>query len=137
MRKYLRLFIIYFSLPCHIILPNQDGLVTIPDTCFEIVDSKTGIKVTVSVSAFVIAKTEVTQKMFSDVMHYNPSLHKGEDKPVENVSWWQAIRYCNLRSTKEGLQPCYDLSTGKCDFTKAGYRLEQRVSFFDETGLQK
>jgi hypothetical protein len=42
---------------------------------------------------------------------------------VENVSWWEAIRYCNLRSLREGLEPCYNLATGDCDFSRNGYRL--------------
>jgi hypothetical protein len=56
-------------------------------------------------------------------MGTNPSAHVGDELPVENVSWWDAIRYCTLRSEKEKLEPCYDLKTGSCDRTKNGYRL--------------
>jgi pimeloyl-ACP methyl ester carboxylesterase len=56
-------------------------------------------------------------------MGANPSVHKGDDLPVENVSWWDAIRYCNARSLTENLDPCYDLTSGACDRTKNGYRL--------------
>ena len=42
-------------------------------------------------------------------MGRNPSKSVGPDKPVERVSWLAAIQYCNMRSPKEGLKPCYDL----------------------------
>jgi len=53
----------------------------------------------------------------------NPSCHRGLEYPVENVSWWEAIRYCNLKSKRDGLQSCYNLSNGECDFSRNGYRL--------------
>jgi len=101
----------------------RTGFITIPATSYEIVDGMTGIPVEVSVDAFMISKTEVTQGEFHSIMNYNPSHNRGREYPVENVSWWEAIRYCNERSKREGLQPCYDLSTGECDFTRNGYRL--------------
>lgn len=100
-----------------------DNLVRIPATSYQFDDQLTGIKVTVSIGEFLMSTTEVTQKDFREVMQYNPSVYKGDDRPVENVSWWEAIRYCNLRSVKEQLQPCYNLATGECDRTRNGYRL--------------
>jgi formylglycine-generating enzyme required for sulfatase activity len=102
---------------------SQDTFRAFPAASYEITDSVTGLKVKVELSGFILSKTEVTQQEFSEVMHTNPSFHQGEEYPVENVCWWEAIRYCNLRSLKEGLQPCYNLVTGKCDFSKNGYRL--------------
>ncbi len=43
--------------------------------------------------------------------------------PVVGVMWAGAVAYCNWLSKKKGLQDCYDLSTGSCDFSKNGYRL--------------
>jgi len=104
-------------------LQAQEGFVSIPAASYRIVDGKTGIEVDVRVSEFLISKTEVTQGEFFEIMRYNPSYHQGRQFPVENVSWWEAVRYCNLRSLREGLQPCYDLSTGECDLSRTGYRL--------------
>ena len=43
--------------------------------------------------------------------------------PCLNVSWYGAVAYCNYRSEKEGLTPCYDLSDWSCDWSANGYRL--------------
>jgi formylglycine-generating enzyme required for sulfatase activity len=92
----------------------------------------------VDVDAFFIDKYEVTQGAYSALMRENPSDTKrgvreeppeiasspiGKDYPVTRVSWFDAARYCNARSAAEGLQPCYDVSTWECDFSKNGYRL--------------
>jgi formylglycine-generating enzyme required for sulfatase activity len=77
----------------------------------------------VKVAAFLMDKTEVTQKSYQALTGKNPSKFKGESDPVNLVSWFDAIRYCNLRSLRDGLKPCYDEKTAKCDFEADGYRL--------------
>ena len=68
------------------------------------------------VSAFYMDKNLVTQEQFQKVTGGNPSRWKGEKNPVEQVRWSDAVKFCNQRSEKEGLQPCYDLQTWKCNF---------------------
>ena len=48
-----------------------------------------------------------TQGLYQSVMGHNPSCFKGFDKPVECVSWCDAILFCNALSLKEGLEPAY------------------------------
>ena len=57
-----------------------------------------------------VCKYPTTQKMWMEVMENNPSEFKGDNKPVERITWWQALEYCNKLSEKYGLEPVYDLS---------------------------
>lgn len=77
----------------------------------------------VRVSGFYMDTREVTQSAYEALMEKNPSKSKGVDKPVEQVDWYQATLFCNMRSLKEGRRPCYDAKTLACDFTANGYRL--------------
>lgn len=55
-----------------------------------------------------IATTPVTQAEFLAVMGINPSRFTGNDRcPVERVSWYDVIAYCNERSRREGLASAY------------------------------
>jgi len=66
----------------------------------------------VTVSSFYIDKYEVTQAGYQAVMGTNPSYFSSvTNGPVEQVSWFNAIEYCNRRSLQEGLTPCYSYST--------------------------
>src|ERR1044071_1088346 len=67
------------------------------------------------ISNFYIGKYEVTQKEWVDVMSNNPSQFKGENLPVEMVSWYDSVEYCNKRSIKEGLKPYYNIDKNKKD----------------------
>ena len=57
-----------------------------------------------------VSKYQVTQDMWIEVMGYNPSYFKGGKRPVEGISWWDALEYCNKLSEKYNLKPVYDLS---------------------------
>ena len=80
---------------------------------------------TVTVSDFYIGKYEVTQEDWQAVMGNNPSYLKGDNNPVEKVSWFDAVEYCNKLSQKEGLTKCYSGSGDniQCNFNANGYRL--------------
>ncbi len=43
--------------------------------------------------------------------------------PMMMVSWYGAVVYCNWRSGQAGREPCYDLTTWACDFSRNGFRL--------------
>ena len=53
--------------------------------------------------AFYMGKYEITQKQWRDVMGTNPSYFKGDNLPVENVSWNDAQEFIKKLNEKEGL----------------------------------
>lgn len=75
----------------------------------------------VSIAAFSMGKYQVMQALFEVVMGYNPSefnlskpsyMAPGEVpqmRPVESVSWYEAIVFCNRLSIKEGKTPVYSI----------------------------
>ncbi|MCE9531962.1 MAG: SUMF1/EgtB/PvdO family nonheme iron enzyme [Planctomycetes bacterium] len=73
--------------------------------------------------AYLLGKYEVTQGEWEKVMGYNPSSFgpqnpkvKGLDTskfPVEQVSWYDSVEFCNKLSEKEGLKPYYELKVTK------------------------
>ncbi|WP_435921408.1 formylglycine-generating enzyme family protein [Paenibacillus sp. DYY-L-2] len=69
----------------------------------------------VTLSGFYIGKYEVTQKEWVEIMGSNPSEFVGENLPVEMVSWYQVLEYCNQRSIKEGLTPFYNIDKERQD----------------------
>ena len=79
----------------------------------------------VTLSAFQMSIYEITQAQYRAVIGTNPSTYTGDyNKPVESLSLMdEAQTFCNRLSEAAGLEPCYDLTTGACDFTKNGYRL--------------
>jgi formylglycine-generating enzyme required for sulfatase activity len=77
----------------------------------------------VTLSAFQIGATEITQAQYRKIMNANPSSVTGDDLPVTGVSGNDAVKFCNLMSNAAGFEPCYDEKTGKCDFSKNGFRL--------------
>lgn len=79
----------------------------------------------VAVSDFYMSPYEVTQREYEDAMGNNPSSFSGDDLPVENVSWLDAVSYCNVRSKQEGLTSVYviDGQNVSWDRSADGYRL--------------
>jgi formylglycine-generating enzyme required for sulfatase activity len=87
----------------------------------------------VTVSAFKMQETEVTQEQFLAVMGMNLAysltvLDYGIEadvrpRPVETVTWKDAVRFCNALSNRSGFPVVYDTNTWTADFTSTGYRL--------------
>lgn len=109
------------------------------------------------IASFYISDHEVTRGEYKAVMGIDPSTAKAYDKdgneltgddnvknnPVNNISWYDALVYCNTLSIKEGLTPCYAIGgkthpsewgavptendstwdAATCDFKADGFRL--------------
>lgn len=57
----------------------------------------------VTLADYSIGIFEVTQAQWMAAMGYNPSIHQGDNLPVENVSWSQIQEFINLLNQKSGL----------------------------------
>jgi len=79
----------------------------------------------VAVADFMMSRTDVSQQEYERVMGKNPSERKGNDLPIENVTWYDAVAYCNALSQQKGLTPCYTISgtTVTWNLNANGYRL--------------
>ncbi len=95
----------------------------------------------VVLSDFYLDSTEVTQSEFRRLMHVNPSYFNdssdGALRPAENMTWFDAVLYCNARSRSEGRDTVYSYASVdgvpgngcaglgglSADFSKKGYRL--------------
>lgn len=80
---------------------------------------------TVTVDDFYISKYEVTQGEYESVMKKNPSKFRGKHLPVENVSWYDAVLFCNALSRKDGRSPAYEIDGEEVRWKKDadGWRL--------------
>lgn len=56
----------------------------------------------VTLSSFYIGKTEVTQEQWSAIMNYNPSHFKGDDLPVENVTYEEVLTFIQKLNNQSG-----------------------------------
>lgn len=77
----------------------------------------------------VLGCVPVTQGLYSAVMGTNPARNLSSlEHPVERVSWFDAVRFCNALSGVCGLRPAYTIGEGRtpavsCDFAAPGFRL--------------
>lgn len=90
-------------------------------------DRRTQRTWSVEVEPFQIGAFPVTQAEYAMVVGDRPSAVRGDRLPVEGVSWWDAVRFCNALSRREGLVPAYQLDGDgegiEWDRSADGYRL--------------
>jgi formylglycine-generating enzyme required for sulfatase activity len=80
----------------------------------------------VTMRSFLMNKYEVNQWEWDQVMESNPSGFKGDILPVENITWFEAVEFCNKLSLQEELFPAYQETKNGgiiCNFNANGYRL--------------
>ena len=93
---------------------TPDDLVLVKGGTFKNTESNYYGK-SVTLSGFYIGRYEVTQKEWIEVMGTNPSKFVGDSLPVEMVTWYDCIEYCNRRSLREGLTPYYNIDKTRKD----------------------
>jgi formylglycine-generating enzyme required for sulfatase activity len=123
-----------WELPEKVNLPNPIfiEMVSIPGGTFEMGDTRNEGNAdekpvhTVTVSSFKMGKYEITQKQYQTLMGTNPSYFTNcDDCPVEQVSWLDAVAFCNALSDREGKQKAYTINgtTVTAILSVNGYRL--------------
>lgn len=108
----------YFRL--WLVPPSSEGMVYIPAGSFTIGDTLDGLAnarpTNVYVSAFFMDRTLVTSNLWSTVYDFALSLGytftnsgqaKADDHPIENVDWFDCVKWCNARSQWMGRTPVY------------------------------
>ncbi|MET7916027.1 formylglycine-generating enzyme family protein [Streptomyces avermitilis] len=105
-------------------------MVAVPPGRVMLSDRRTQRSWPVEVAPYEMAVFPVTQDRYARVTGRWPSTARGGRLPVEGVSWWDAVRFCNALSERAGLTPAYRLHTdaegtesADWDVMADGYRL--------------
>ncbi|GHH65310.1 hypothetical protein GCM10017673_09180 [Streptosporangium violaceochromogenes] len=89
----------------------------------------------VEIGAFELAPYPVTRELYHAVHGRAPASPAGPRTPVTDVSWTEAVRFCNLLSEAAGLAPCYRMGDDPdgcdvvCDGEAGGYRLPSEAEW--------
>jgi formylglycine-generating enzyme required for sulfatase activity len=65
--------------------------------------------------SFLVGAHEVTQAQWVAIMGWNDSEFKTADRPVERITWFDALDFCNRLSVREGLTAVYDIGDRSVD----------------------
>jgi formylglycine-generating enzyme required for sulfatase activity len=106
-----------------------ENMIEIPAGKILLRDEGTKTNWKAEVGAFRLAPYPVTRELYRAVLGEAPASPAGPRTPVTDVSWLEAVRFCDLLSRETGLDPCYsagDDPDGRdvvCDPEAGGYRL--------------
>lgn len=139
------------NIPSGAVVQAPEGMVLIPGGTFTLGDSLDGmtnaVPVSANVSAFYMDVNEVSYSVWQSVYLWAfdqgytdlpAGNRKAPDHPLQSVSWYDCVKWCNARSELEGRTPIYytddaqtvvyrtgylDLSEAKVKWSANGYRL--------------
>jgi len=102
-----------------------DEMIAVPAGRVTLSDRRTRHSWSVQLAPYQLAAYPITQARYAHVTGQRPSSAHGDKVPVEGVSWWDAVRFCNALSEREGLAPAYrvDIESIEWDASVDGYRL--------------
>src|SRR5258706_14642611 len=110
-----------------------NGMVAIPPGQVTLSDRRTQRSWSVELAPYRLAAFPITQARYALVTGRRPSAARGDQLPVEGVSWWDAVRFCNALSHREGLSPAYSLHADvediEWDASADGYRLPTQAEW--------
>jgi formylglycine-generating enzyme required for sulfatase activity len=104
-----------------------DQMVEIPNGTIKLRDDRIKHTWRVEIQSFLLSKYLVTQELYFKISKQSPSSFKGNNLPVESVSWRDSVIFCNSLSSMAGLNSYYNLDNDNQEITvdlKAnGFRL--------------
>ncbi len=87
----------------------------------------------VQIQPFLLAKYAVTMELYDAITNSPLNNFDKNHKPVVNISWNDAIAFCNVLSKKAGLKEYYSISDGgqivRCKLDSNGYRLPSEAEW--------
>ncbi|MFB6704858.1 formylglycine-generating enzyme family protein [Streptomyces sp. NPDC056333] len=105
----------------------ENEMIALPPGRVTLSDRRTQRSWSVELAPCLLAAFPTTQAQYAQVTGGRPSSGQRERLPVEGVSWWDAVRFCNAMSRREGLTPAYRLHADdegiEWDTSADGYRL--------------
>lgn len=108
-------------------IPAEYPMVKIPAGEIELRDDRIKSTWTTQVNSFLLAPVPVTKELYFSVLQKTVESNDQPQAPVVNVSWNDAISFCNLLSQQSGLLECYSVSHDDesvvCNWEADGYRL--------------
>lgn len=108
-------------------------MVKIPGGEIELRDDRIKNKWKAEIRPFLLARYPVTMGLYNAITNKSPKSFDRDLKPVVNISWNDAISFCNLLSQKAGLKECYSISNDGenivCDWESDGYRLPSEAEW--------
>jgi len=111
----------------------DSNMVKIPTGKVELRDDRIKKEWKVPVNSFLLAKYVVTMELYDAITNHTSNLSKDKYKPVVNISWNDAIMFCNLLSKKAGLKEYYSINDGgqivSCNLDSNGYRLPSEAEW--------
>jgi formylglycine-generating enzyme required for sulfatase activity len=85
----------------------NNQMIALPGGTIELRDDRIKQKWSVELKPFSLSKYPVTQVQYHQVTQQSPSTFKGDNNPVESITWKESVLFCNKLSDFAGLQSCY------------------------------
>ena len=94
----------------HILDQIEQDLINVSAGEIEMRDDRTKAMWSADIKAFQLSKYPVSQILYKTVRGGNPSTFKGDNRPVETITWVDAVTFCNELSRYFNLEECYTIN---------------------------
>ncbi|MFJ6141529.1 formylglycine-generating enzyme family protein [Kitasatospora sp. NPDC092286] len=82
-------------------------MISVPPGRVTLSDRRTERSWSVDLAPYELSAVQVTQARYAEITGLRPGTARGDRLPVEGVSWWDALRFCNALSRRDALTPAY------------------------------